>query len=492
MGQGMTRPSLRSVLAPVLALSLLAAGCGGLDGGGLPGGGGGTGATVGGVKDMRLARELIARGQIPPPAALLVEGMFAEHDLGLTGAPCVDTLCLRAAAGVAPDAGGVPRGWVQVGLSSNVDPAIYRRPATTFIYTVDVSGSMGWGGDIELSTPGELARQTLHGLADHLDPGDKAAIVTYGSSVTVPLGFVSDRQQVHAAIDRLRESGVTDMESGVRKAIELGREARARGEQVRIVLFTDVQPNVGATSPSAFEQLVAAGAAEGVATTVIGLGLGMGPEIMQSMAHVRGANAFGIIEDGDVDTFLADEYPWFVAPIAYDLSVGLRLPTGLDIHAPYGFPTGFADDPTLTAASVFLSKRRGALLVSLAGDEAALDALGADLDLSWTTPGGFAKTTALTVARAGAALDERGQWFAQTATARTAALALLVEGMHAAAEQYPFSPAEAEVTMAAAAARFDADAAAIGAADLAPEVELARAMLALIAARAPQGTLYGP
>lgn len=482
----MHRPrSSRSALSLALVLGLAA--CGG-DGGY----GGGTGATVGGVKDLRLARELIAHGQIPPPAALLVEGMFAEHDLGLAGAPCQDTLCLRAAAGIAPDRADVPHGWIQVGLSSNVDVDVYRRPATTFIYTVDISGSMGWGRDPTLSTPGGLSRKVLHRLADRIDPGDRAAIVTYGDTVTVPLAFTADRTALHAAIDRLAEGGVTDMESGVRKAIELGREARARGEAVRIVLFTDVQPNVGATSPTAFEQMVATAAEQGVHTTVLGLGLGMGPEIMQSMAHLHGANAFGIIRDEDIDTFIADEYPWFVAPIAYDLTVGLALPTGLDVDTPYGFPVGFADDPTLTAASVFLSKRRGALLVSLAGDDAALDGLTADLALGWKTPNGVAHETRLTVARAGAALDERGQWFAQSSVERTTALALLVDGMHRAAEQYPFSRSEAEVTMAAAQARYEADAAASGAEDLAAEVDLGRAMLALIRAGAPQGTLYGP
>ncbi|HVV88760.1 MAG TPA: VWA domain-containing protein [Kofleriaceae bacterium] len=471
----------------VLALSMLLAACGGYDGAG-----GGTGATVGGIKDLRLARELIAHGQVPPPAALLVEGMFAEHDLGLAGDACLDTLCLRAAAGIAPDTADVPHGWIQVGLSSDVNPDTYQRPATTFIFTVDTSGSMGWGADREYSTPGELARQVMHRLADRIGPADRAAIVEYGSSVTVPLAFTSDPAALHAAIDRLGESGVTDMESGVRKALELGRQARARGEAVRIVVFTDAQPNVGATAPSEFEQLVAGGAADGIGTTVLGLGLGMGPEIMQSMAHVRGANAFGVLDDDDVNTFMTDEYPWFVTPIAFDLSVGLRLPAGLDVDTPYGFPTGFAEDPTMRAASVFLSNRRGALLVSIAGDAEALAGFGADLDLSWTTPGGFARQASLHVARGGAIADDRGQWFQQPAIERTTALALFTAGMHDAAEQYAFSPSEAEVTMTAAQARFEADAAASGAPDLAAEVDLGRALLQLIHDRAPQGTLYGP
>src|SRR5262245_21715972 len=103
-------------------LLLIVCGCGGY------GGGGGFGATPGGVKDMSFARELIANGQIPPASALIVEGMFSEHDLGLAGAPCTDVLCLRAAGAITPDRTGAPHGWVQIGLSSAIDPDTWERP----------------------------------------------------------------------------------------------------------------------------------------------------------------------------------------------------------------------------------------------------------------------------------------------------------------------------------------------------------------------------
>src|SRR5262245_16200357 len=134
----------------LLLLFLLLPACGGLEGGSFGDdalGDDDFGATPGGVKDMTIARELVANGPIPPPEALLVEAMFSEHDLPLSGAPCSMTLCLKAGAGVAPDRAGVSHGWLQVGMSSNVDPETWQRPPTTFILTVDVSGSMGWGGD---------------------------------------------------------------------------------------------------------------------------------------------------------------------------------------------------------------------------------------------------------------------------------------------------------------------------------------------------------
>ena len=480
-----------TLASTVLAVAVAAAACGG-DFAGY--GAGDFGATPGGVKDMRYARELIAAGQVPPPEALLVEGMFAEHDLGLTGASCEQPLCLRAAAGVAPDRDGAPRGWLQVGLSSNVDPDAWQRPPTTFIFTVDVSGSMGWEY-VDEPSPGVLSRALLHELADELRADDEVAIVTYGSDVETALAVRSgdDRAAVHAAIDELTTDGATNMEAGLRRAYQLGRDATARGRRnVRIVLFTDVQPNVGATGATEFEQLVADGADDGVDVTVLALGLGIGPEVLQGMAHLRGANAFSLIDFDDVERFIADEYPWFTTPLAFDLAVGVTPSPGLAVDRAYGFPTGPGEEPALEVSTVFLSRRKGALLVSLRPEVAdALDTLAAELTLSFTTPGGQARAQTLRVARDGAALDERGQWFAQPSVAHTTSLALLVSGMEAAAVAYAEDPAGAEAIMTAADARFAADAAALAAPALEPEVELSAAMLALIVARAPQGSLYG-
>ena len=102
------------------------------------------GATQGGVQDMKSARELIDNGRVPPAESFLVEGMFSEHDLPLSGGTCERLLCLRGAVGVAPTLDGETSGWMQVGLSSTIDPDAYQRPPLTLIATVDVSGSMGW------------------------------------------------------------------------------------------------------------------------------------------------------------------------------------------------------------------------------------------------------------------------------------------------------------------------------------------------------------
>jgi Ca-activated chloride channel homolog len=468
-----------------LSLVLIAAvGCSG-------GGGGGFGATPGGVKDLHLARALIAAGQVPPADALLVEAMFAEHDLPLEGALCERTLCVRAAAGFAPDRDGQPRGYAQVGLSSTINPDTWQRPSTTFIFTVDVSGSMGWGTE---TTPGELSRQLLHDLTDQLRADDQVAIVTYGSDVSTPLALTSasNATKIHDAIDDLSEDGSTNMEAGMKRAYSIGATAVGKTQQVRVVVFTDVQPNVGATDGESFNTLVGNAATGNVHTTVLALGTGIGPEVMRAMASLRGANAFSLTAPEQVDTFIADEYPWFTTPVAYSLRVNATLASGWSINRGLGFPAASDGEQVgLKAETVFLSKRKGALLVELAAPDDTAIGLAGEFALEYIEPDGTAITDAAAFAYDGTALDDRGQWFAQHGVARTTALGLLTDGMHEAAKLYETDHAAALEVMRAANARFAADAAVLADADLGIEVDLAAALTTLMEQGAPQGTLYG-
>lgn len=456
----------------------------------------GLGATPGGVKDLKLARELIEAGLVPPPDALLVEAMFAEHELGLEGPTCARTLCLRAAAGIAPELGGDKRGWAQVGLSSTIEPATWQRPSTTFIFTVDVSGSMGWGRAPreDSASAGELSRALLHQLIDKLMPDDRLALVTYGDNVSevLPLTSGGERELGHRRVDELRTNGSTDMEAGMRLAYQLGRSARGQTDQVRVIVFTDVQPNVGATGPSEFQTMVAEAAAQDVHTSVLALGVGIGPEVLRAMASLRGANAYSLTRVSHIAEFMEESYPWFTTPIAYDLKVNADLAAGWGINRGLGFPA--ADDESqvgLKAASVFLSRRKGALLVALEPTATPALALSGHFDLGYVEPSGQPVEESLPFSYDGP-LDERGQGFSQRAVARTTALGVAAEAMHQAAKVYAEDPLAAARILLAAQERFTADVAALGDADLAPEVELLAALTKLVQRGAPQGTLYGP
>jgi hypothetical protein len=210
------------------------------------------------------------------------------------------------------------------------------------------------------------------------------------------------------------------------------------------------------------------------------------------MASLRGANAFGIMDEEEVSQLMTDEYPWFTTPIAFNLRVNAALDNGWAIQRGLGFPAASDDQQIgLKADTVFLSKRKGALLVALDSPTDAPDGLSGRFSLAYSEPDGTPITADAAFAYDGTALDPRGQWFAQKGVARTTALGLLIEGMHEAALDYSSDPETAQGIMKAASERFAADAAALADEDLLIEVDLASAMLKLIEQHAPQGTLYG-
>lgn len=460
---------------------------------------GGFGATQGGIQDLGLAREYVESGNVPPAEAFVVEGLFSEHDLPLSGAGCETILCVRTALGIAPAADGTEAAWLQVGLSSRIDPATWVRPTQTLIFTVDVSGSMGWdySDDPESVTPGALSRLLMTQIVEQLGPEDRVAVVTYGTTSRVRLDpTAATDAKVQRQIDALSSGGSTNLEAGLRKALSVARKATGQGA-VRILLFSDVRPNVGVTAASGFEALVKEGADEGIGTTLFGLGLGLGAETFEAMSHLRGGNAFSLFEAEDVPALMEESWPWMLTPIAYDLKLELAVSEGSFVTRAYGFPAPGEDlpaEPKMTAASVFLSRKRGAMLVQIQPG-ADVDLAGTTLSggLSYATPEGQTIEQTLEARVTGEEpLTEAGRYFEQASVGKTVALALLCEAMKAAAASYLEDPAGAVATLAAGLERYQGEIAPYSDdTSLALEVEFAASLLSLMEEGAPQVDLYG-
>ncbi len=458
------------------------------------------GATQGGVQDMGLARELVEAGRVPPAEAFVVEGMFSEHDLGLAGDPCDRPLCLRGAVGIAPADDGRPSGWIQISMSSNIDPDNFERPSLSLIACVDVSGSMGWryvaeDENDEFPTPGTLSRALLRALVNRLGPGDQIAIVTYGSAVNTALGMTpgDDTEAIQAVVEGLSEAGSTNMEAGLVRAYETARAVVGQADETRILLFTDVQPNVGMTTASGFEEMLDSGAGNDIGMTIFGMGLGLGQELLNGIAHVRGANAFSVFDYDDLAELMEDSWPWMVSPIAYDLAVEVTPGAGFSVADTYGFPAreeGAA--PGFEVSTIFLSKSKGALLIRVTPDDGeTLDGWASAATLGYESADGEPVEQRIDLAYGGQELDESGQYFEQPGVHKTVALALLTTSMGDAAEQYGTDSAAALETLETAINRFAEHVEVLDDEALGAELEFARQLVQLMREGAEQGDLYG-
>lgn len=482
---------MRSIVSAFLLVGGLALGLSAC-GGGADGFGGGFGANPGGVQDMRFARALVAAGKVPPKDAILVEGMYREHDFPLTGQPCSTVLCLRSAIGVAPDEAGAPRAWLQVGLSSTIDPDTYVRPSQTLVFAVDVSGSMSWDYPNE-TTNAAVALDLMRAFATRLGPQDRVAMITFSDEANDALSLRPANDPAFAsAIENLGGSGGTNIEAGLSRAFAIAAAAPAETELVRVVLVTDAQPNIGATSPSAFEQIAAAGAAEGIGLSVFGTGLGLDASVFKSMSALRGGNAFTVMHEADVPVLMENSWPWMFSPIAHDLVLTTRPAAGFVVRDAFGFPgEPNPAEMTLQVATVFLSKSRGALLVEISSDpEEALPSTSASVRLDYTTLAGEPVHEELSSGYQGQPTDAEGRWFEQPSVAKATALALLVSRMADACDAYATDHAAAIAILEPARERFASDAAALGDPALPAELAFTDAMLDLMRNDAPQGSFY--
>lgn len=325
------------------------------------------GVSPGGAQDIALARELIEGGGVPDASLFTAEGLFSQHDFDApVTTPCVERLCPRGSiARVEPIDGSGEQLLVHLALDTNIEQ--FEREDLNLALVVDISGSM-------LGEKLDATKLALHTIVDQLDQDDRLTLVSFSDDarVEVPstITDASGRELLHAAITDLEVEGATNIEAG----LELGYgsvEAHADGfggHEDRVMLFTDAQPNVGATGSESFLGLVRDAADQGMGTSVFGVGLDLGAELAREISEVRGGNSF-YFDAERITTVFEDEFDYIVSPVAYQLRFSVRPSMGFEFAGTYGTPDADADgEVDFSVATGFLSSRGGAMAVMLDGD----------------------------------------------------------------------------------------------------------------------------
>lgn len=329
------------------------------------------GVTAGGAQDIRFFRDRAASGEVPHPAVFTPEGLFSEHDLPLESrGPCRELVC---AFGEASDARLLVQPevlWLaQLGFSSGMDPATFRRAPLNLVAVVDKSGSMS-------GQPMEMVKKALHKLADQLDDRDRLQIVLYGDTSHVHLEATggAEKGRLHRAIDAIAINGSTYMEAGLKLGFAEARKSAARFDGLtRVMLFTDERPNVGRTDAESFMGMAEANSQAGIGMTTIGVGVQFGAELATKISSVRGGNLFFFNDDAAIEKTFGEELDTIVTELAYDMALEVRPAAGLKIAGMYGIP-GEALQWTpegglkVQIATMFASKRAGAIYVAFSSE----------------------------------------------------------------------------------------------------------------------------
>lgn len=301
-------------------VSLVLASCGGgeLDGGASPDPGGGGNVGFGGAQDIGQFRGILDSGGIPGPGTLDANGFFSEHYTELPAPDCGEELCLHAMMSMGTN-------WVdsrmsttlQIALNTPRNPSEIERLPLNMVVVLDTSGSMAQDNRIA------FAKQGLHKLVDELSPGDRLALVTYNTNVTIhnDLATDADKQLLHDTIDGFFPGGATNIFDGLSAGFGLLNESYDINRQNRVMLVSDGLATAGNTDDNAIIAMAEQSISDGIGLTTIGVGLEFDVDLMRGLAE-RGAGNFYFLESASaVEEVFAEELDFFVSPLALDISI---------------------------------------------------------------------------------------------------------------------------------------------------------------------------
>jgi len=143
-------------------------------------------------------------------------------------------------------------------------------PANNLVFLIDVSGSM-----ME-PTKLPLVQQGLELLVNQLRPQDRVAIVVYAGNagLVLPSTPGSNKGAILSAIQSLEAGGSTAGGAGIKLAYQVAKQNFLEGGNNRVILATDGDFNVGASSDGELEQLIESKRKDRIFLTVLGFGSG--------------------------------------------------------------------------------------------------------------------------------------------------------------------------------------------------------------------------
>ncbi|WP_404334174.1 VWA domain-containing protein [Sphingomonas sp. MMS12-HWE2-04] len=334
----------------------------------------------GGAQDIKHFRNASAQAGLPLASGLTVEGLMGEHDLTLPPAVkcpqlfCLVTETMPAMLPLRPD----DRLFVGLGFASNLDADKWHRAPLNLVAVIDKSGSMD-------GEPLARVRESLLRILGQMHDGDRLSIVLYGDRAHVylqPTDFAGNRDRIAAQIRGIKSEGSTDMESGLRVGYATAfADAPGFKGNTRVMLFTDEQPNVGATDAASFIGMAQEASRRGIGLTTIGVGEQFDAALATKVSSTRGGNLFFIPDSADVAAVFDKQLDTMVSEVAHDLVLTMKPAPGYRISGVFGVPdqvmtTNPEGAITVTVPTVFLSLNGGGIFATLAkaSDHEALPA----------------------------------------------------------------------------------------------------------------------
>jgi Ca-activated chloride channel family protein len=191
------------------------------------------------------------------------------------------------------------------------------RPDAALTFVIDVSGSMGEPGRLD------LVQDALHTLVDQLRPTDSIAIVEFSTKARVvrEMTPVSDTRRLHAAIDSLHSQDSTNLEDGLVLGYRVARDGFRAGRTNRVIVLSDGLANTGNTESEPILRRVREEAAKQIALLGVGVGSEYGDQLMEQLADRGDGFAVYVSEREQARKVFVEQLPATLSVRALDAKV---------------------------------------------------------------------------------------------------------------------------------------------------------------------------
>ncbi len=212
-------------------------------------------------------RRFITQGNLPPADAIRVEEMINYFNYSYPQPKNADPFSITTE--YTECAWNKNHNLIHIGIQGKEIKAD-KMPANNLVFLIDVSGSMMDANKLPLLKSG------LRLLVDQLRPEDKVSLVVYAGAagVVLPATSGNNKEKINEALEQLQAGGSTAGGEGILLAYKIAKENFITNGNNRIILATDGDFNIGASSDGEMVRLIEKKREEGVFLTVLGFGSG--------------------------------------------------------------------------------------------------------------------------------------------------------------------------------------------------------------------------
>lgn len=277
-------------------------------------------------------RRFLNNGQKPPIDAVRIEEMINYFNYEYPQPKGEDPFSVNTEIASCP--WNEDHKLVHIGLQGKKIPTD-DLPASNLVFLIDVSGSMQ---DVN-KLP--LLKSAFKMLVNEMRDKDRIAIVVYAGAagLVLPSTPGSKKEKIMTALDRLAAGGSTAGGAGIKLAYEVALDNFKEDGNNRIILATDGDFNVGASSNAEMERMIEKKRDQGVFLTVVGFGMGNYKDDKMEILADKGNGNYAYIDNlQEAKKVFVNEFGGTLFTIAKDVKLQIEFnPTKVQAYRLIGY-----------------------------------------------------------------------------------------------------------------------------------------------------------